>query len=55
MPRIQYFLSEPAPDAPETDWNAFCAAIDSDSDPRETKRPVEDDEWCDEDDYDGDE
>lgn len=55
MPRIQYFLPEPAPDAPETDWNAFCAAIDSDSDPRETKRPVEDDEWCDEDDYDGDE
>lgn len=33
------------------DWDAFCASIDSDTDPRESKRPVEDDEWADEDDY----
>ena len=48
MPRVAYF--ENSTDT-HTDWDAFCASIDSDSDPRESKRPVEDDEWCDEDDY----
>ena len=48
MPRVAYF--ETSTDT-LTDWDAFCASIDSDSDPRESKRPVEDDEWCDEDDY----
>ena len=52
MPRVAYF--ETSTD-PVSDWHDFCAAIDSDSDPRETKRPVEDDEWCDEDDYTTDE
>ena len=37
------------------DWHEFSNSIRSDADPREVKRPVEDDEWCDEDDYeDGD-
>ena len=48
MPRVAYF--ENSTDT-VTDWHDFCASIDSDSDPRESKRPVEDDEWCDEDDY----
>ena len=47
MPRIQYFDT----DTEITDWDRFAASIDSDSDPRESKRPVQDDEWCDEDDY----
>lgn len=33
------------------DWHEFCASIDSERDPRESKRPTEDDEWSDEDDY----
>lgn len=33
------------------DWHEFDRSIRSDADPRESKRPVEDDEWCDEDDY----
>ena len=51
MPRIAYF--ETSTDT-LTDWDAFCATIDSDSDPREIRRPEEDDEWEDEDEY-GDE
>lgn len=50
MPRIQYFENDT--DSDTFDWNRFAASIDSDSDPRESKRPVQDDEWCDEDDYD---
>lgn len=50
MPRIQYYATDT--DTEITDWDRFAASIDSDSDPRESKRPVQDDEWCDEDDYD---
>ena len=42
MPRIAYF--ETSTDT-LTDWDAFCATIDSDSDPREIRRPEDDDEW----------
>ena len=48
MPRVAYF--EHSTD-PVTDWQDFCASIDSDSDPRETKRPADEDEWEDEDEY----
>jgi hypothetical protein len=34
------------------DWDEFANAIRSDADPRESKRPPEDDEWEDEDDGD---
>ena len=56
MPRIQYFTDESITIEPVTDaqWAEFDRAIRSDADPRESKRPVEDDEWCDEDDYEGD-
>jgi len=51
MPRVAYF--ECSTDTP-ADWDAFCASIDSDSDPRETRRPTDEDEWEDEDGYDAD-
>lgn len=51
MPRIAYF--DNSTDT-VTDWQDFCASIDSDSDPRESKRPTDEDEWEDEDGY-GDE
>lgn len=36
------------------DWDEFANSIRSDADPRETKRPGDEDEWEDEDDYDDD-
>lgn len=52
MPRIPYFENSDPTLTDEMNWDEFDRSIRSDADPRESKRPVQDDEWCDEDDYD---
>lgn len=51
MPRLAILECDLRDDS--IDWDEFANSIRSDAeiDPRESKRPVEDDEWCDEDDY----
>ena len=52
MPRIDFFDTDLRDET--VNWDDFDRSIRSDADPRESKRPVGDDEWCDEDDYEGD-
>jgi hypothetical protein len=49
MPRIAILES----DLRDTtiDWDEFANSIRSDADPRESKRPTDEDEWDDEDEY----
>ena len=52
MPRIAILEADLRDES--IDWDEFNNSIRSDADPRESKRPPEDDEWEDEHEYDDD-
>ena len=52
MPRIAILEADLRDES--IDWDEFNNSIRSDADPRESKRPNDEDEWEDEDGYDAD-
>jgi hypothetical protein len=52
MPRLAVLECDLRDDS--IDWNEFANSIRSDADPREIRRPTDEDEWEDEDDSDDD-